>query len=44
LSSLLGDGSRRELFGRTALERFWREFAWPSAIARFEAAFSDRMG
>lgn len=44
LSSLLGDHSQREAFGHTAQERFWREFVWPSAIARFEAVLSDRMG
>lgn len=44
LSSLLGDHSQHEAFGRTAHERFWREFAWPVAIGRFEAALFDRMG
>lgn len=44
LSGLLGDPARRQTLGRTAQERFWREFAWPAAIARFEAALFDRMG
>jgi phosphatidylinositol alpha-1,6-mannosyltransferase len=44
LSGLLGDDSRRQAFGRTAHERFWHEFAWPSAISRFEAALFDRIG
>jgi phosphatidylinositol alpha-1,6-mannosyltransferase len=44
LSSLLGNHNQREALGRAAQERFWREFAWPSAISRFEAALFDRIG
>jgi phosphatidyl-myo-inositol dimannoside synthase len=44
LLDLLGDAARREALGRAAQERFWREFAWPSAISRFEAALFDTRG
>jgi phosphatidylinositol alpha-1,6-mannosyltransferase len=38
ICSLLFDPERREKLGRAAHARFWNEFAWDTAIARFEDA------
>lgn len=43
LSRLLDDAKWRQTLGRAAQQRFWKEFAWPAAIARFEAVLSARM-
>lgn len=42
LGSLLADSTRRETMGRAAHFRFWGEFAWEAAIARFETALFER--
>jgi phosphatidyl-myo-inositol dimannoside synthase len=43
LMGLLSDPARRGAMGRAAHGRFWTSFAWEKAVARFEAALSDKM-
>ncbi|MBI3678631.1 MAG: glycosyltransferase family 4 protein [Proteobacteria bacterium] len=38
LLKLLGSGNERAAMGKAAHQRFWSEFAWDAAIARFEDA------
>ena len=41
LRRLLSDAPERETMGRAAHSRFWNEFAWEAAIARFETALFE---